>query len=153
MKIYKTVIMRLGIIVLTLMFFSCTGQSSTPISEKVSSQLSAQINLKQAQIDAPTPERLKTMRDMGMNTDNLQLQRIYIRLNKELTQSQIDELKGLGITLYLDSWIPPLSNHPTGFLLADMPIGKLAELTQKEYVVSLDTAEVQLQPQNDFRPQ
>jgi hypothetical protein len=153
MRIFNKIIVKLSIAILTLMVFSCTGPTSTTISGKVSSQLSVQITLRQAQIDSPTPERLKTMHDMGMNTDNLQLQRIYIRLNKELTQAQIDELKAIGITLYLDSWIPPLSNHPTGFMLADMPIGKLAELTQKEYIVSLDTAEVQFQPQNGASPQ
>jgi len=93
------------------------------------------------------------MQEMGINTDNLQSQRIFIYLSRELTPSQITELKAMGITFYPDSWIPPLSNHPTGYLIADMPIAKLAELTQKDYVVRLDTAETQLQPPDGAKPQ
>jgi hypothetical protein len=60
-------------------------------------------------------------------------------------------LTGLGITIYPDSWIPPLANHPNGFVLADMPVDKLDALAAKDYVIKLDTAEQQLQPQN-FSP-
>jgi hypothetical protein len=83
----------------------------------------------------------------------MQNQRIFIHLNSELTASQIEELKALGITLYLDSWIPPVGNHPTGYVIADVPIEKLSELAKKEYVVRLETAEQLLEPQNRFQPQ
>jgi hypothetical protein len=53
----------------------------------------------------------------------------------------------MGIIPYPDSWIPPVSGHPTGFIVADMPIDKLSELAGKDYVVSLDTAEQVFQPQ------
>ena len=93
------------------------------------------------------------MKNMGMRIDNLEIQRIFIHLNEELSQSQIEELKAMGVTLYLDSWIPPVGAHPTGFILADMPIDKLEELARKDYVVRLDTAEQMLQPQGSSQPQ
>ncbi len=121
--------------------------------EKVSSQLLAQVNLRKEQIAEPTTDRLEIMKNMGMRIDNLEIQRIFIHLNEELNPPQIEELEGMGLTLYLDSWIPSVGAHPTGFLIADMPIDKLEELARKDYVVRLDTAEQMLQPQGSSQPQ
>jgi len=119
---------------------------------KASALLLLQIDLKEKQLAAPTPERLKQMKAMGMRTDNLTVQRIFIHLTQEPTAQQIDELKAIGITPYPDSWIPAAGGHPTGFMVADMPIDKLDELASKEYVVRLDTAEQVLEPQAEQVP-
>ncbi len=113
---------------------------------KASALLLLQVDLKEKQLAAPTPERLEQMKAMGMRTDNLDMQRIFIHLAQEPTLSQIDELTAMGITPYPDSWIPPVGEHPTGFIVADMPIDKLDELAGKDYVVRLDTAEQVLEP-------
>jgi len=89
------------------------------------------------------------MKAMGMRTENLGMQRIFIHLAQEPTPSQIGELKAIGITPYPDSWIPPVGGHPTGFIVADMPIDKLDELAGKDYVVRLDTAEQVIEPQTE----
>ena len=75
------------------------------------------------------------------------MQRVFIHLAQEPSAKQIDELEAMGITPYPDSWIPAAGGHPTGFIVADMPIGKLDELLEKDYVVRLDTAEQLLEPQ------
>jgi len=114
---------------------------------KASALLLLQIDLRKKQLAAPTPERLEQMKAMGMRTDNLGIQRIFIHLAQEPPAQQIDELKAMGITPYPDSWIPPAGGHPTGFIVADMPLNKLDELAGKDYVVRLDTAEQVLEPQ------
>jgi len=114
---------------------------------KVSALLLLQIDLREKQLAAPATERLEQMKAMGMRTENLGMQRIFIHLMQELTAQQIDELKAMGITPYPDSWIPPAGENPTGFMVADMPIDKLNELAGKDYVVWLDTAEQMLEPQ------
>jgi len=108
---------------------------------KASALLLLQIDLREKQLAAPTAERLEQMKAMGMRTENLGLQRIFIHLAQEPTAQQIDELEAMGITPFPDSWIPPVAEHPTGFIVADMPIDKLDELASREYVVWLDTAE------------
>ena len=138
-------------LVLVLVMTSC-GIVATP-KEKASALLLSQIELRQQQIAEPTAERLEQMKNMGMRVDDLEVQRIFIHLTKELNSSQVEELEAIGITLYLDSWIPPVGAHPTGFILADMPIDRLEELAQKDYVVRLDTAERVLEPQNGSQPQ
>jgi hypothetical protein len=143
----------IGLISTTLFSTSCDGSSTPLVTDKMSGALAAQVTLRQAQIENPTPEGLQAMHDLGMNTANLSIQKVFIYLKEMLTPAQTRELEDMRITVYPDSWIPPLSNHPTGFLVADVPVGKFPELSQKDYVIRLDTAERQLQPQNGAGPQ
>ena len=129
------------------------NQVNEHVIEKASSMLVEQVKLRKEQVAEPAPERLELMRNMGMRVDNLEIQRIFIHLEQEPNTSRIEELESMGIILYLESWIPPVGAHPTGFILADMPIYKLAALADKDYIVRLETAERQLEPQNGSQPQ
>ena len=143
-----------------LILVSIPGMHNTQAQEsggshKISGLLGLQVQAKlNAQARGPQEEgqvdSLQAMQAMGMEVTDLNKQRIFIHLSQEPSQSQISDLESMGITLYLDSWIPPLKNHPTGFILADMPIDKLNTLAEKGYIVSLETAEQMLHPQNDL---
>jgi len=133
------------LICLPLLITSCATMAMP--NQKASSLLLFQIELRQQQIASPTPERLQQMKNIGLNVDNLAIQRIFIYLGEPITPAQVQELQAIGITLYLDSWIPPAGEHREGFLVADMPLNKLAELAAKDYVLRLDSAEKVAQPQ------
>ena len=150
---FLTLIIATSLIALTLLPVACSNSEAEnnvndDVSDKVSSLLLAQVNLRKEQIAEPTSDRLELMQNMGMRVDNLEIQRIFIHLTRELNTSQIEELEAMSIILYLDSWIPPVGNHPTGFMLADMPIDKLEALAEKGYVVKLNTAERILEPKS-----
>lgn len=113
---------------------------------KATSLLLIQINLRQQQLTDPTPERLEQMQARGMNTEDLEMQRIFIHLVREPTAEQVEELESIGITPYPDSWIPSAEGPSAGFMVADMPIDKLDELAGKAYIIQLDTAEQPLEP-------
>jgi hypothetical protein len=115
---------------------------------KASALLLLQIDLRKQQLADPIPERLEQMKAMGMRIEELGMQRIFIHLAQEPTAQQLEELEAMGIIPYPDSWIPATGGHPTGFMVADMPIDKLDELAAKDYVVQLDTAEQPLEPQS-----
>jgi len=119
---------------------------------KASALLLLQVDLREQQLADPTPERLEQMKAMGMRTENLEVQRIFIHLAQEPTAEQIDELTAMGIILYPDSWIPSAEGHPAGFMVADMPIDKLDELAGRDWVVQLDTAEQVLEPLAQYAP-
>ena len=53
----------------------------------------------------------------------------------------------------MDSWIPPVGAHLTGYIIADMPVDALDELVEREYIIKLDTAERLLEPQAGSGPQ
>ena len=144
-------IISIGFAFSVLLPVSCSKAET--VNEKVSGQLLSQVKLRKEQIADPTSGRLEIMKNMGMRVDNLEIQRVFIHLTKELDSSQIEELEATGIVLYPDSWIPPVGAHPTGFIIADIPINKLAALVEKDYVVRLETAERLLKPLNGSRPQ
>jgi hypothetical protein len=113
---------------------------------KATSRLLLQINLRRQQLADPTPERLEQMQAMGMNTADLTIQRIFIHFIQEPTAEQLSELEVLGVTPYPDSWIATAGGPSAGFLVADMPIDRLDELSGKAFIVQLDTAEQELEP-------
>ena len=85
-------------------------------ANKISGLLGLQIEAKlRAQEAAPLAEGqidiLQPMQAEGVTISSLDKQKIFIHSVTELSQSQIEELESLGLTLYLDSWIPPLKNR------------------------------------------
>jgi len=152
-RIFLIPIIGISLILSALSLFACTNSDSDLTNEKISSQLLTQVNLRKEQISNPAPDRLDIMKNMGMSVDNLGIQRIFIHSEQELAPPQIEELEAIGIILYLDSWIPAVGAHPTGFIIADMPVDKLETLVKKNYIARLETAERQLRPQNGVKPQ
>jgi subtilisin family serine protease len=82
--------------------------------------------------------------------NNVNSEMVYIYFAEQPSADQISDLKSLGITVYPESWIPPVGNHPNGFILAEMPTDKVNVLEAKSYVMTLDTAEKEYEYQNDM---
>jgi len=96
--------------------------NSTKISGLLKLQLEAKLHALEAKpFEEDHVDILQAMQADGAEVINLNKQRIFIHASEELSQSQIEELEDMGLTLYLDSWIPPVNNHATGFIIADMP--------------------------------
>jgi len=116
------------------------------VSSLLALQVEAKLRCQQVQL---TAGELTMMQASGMNTEDLETQRIFIHLAQEPTAKQLKELEATGITPYPESWIPPVGEFPTGFIVAEMPVDKLGTLAGIDYVAQLDTAEQLLEPQND----
>ncbi len=80
---------------------------------------------------------------------DLQNQKLFLYFEQQPTSSQIVELEALGVTVYPESWVPPLENHPAGYVFANMPVDKLNNVASIDSVVSLSSAEVICKPHND----
>ncbi len=119
------------------------------IKKKISGLLQVQIQLRNSYRERPTPERLKTMRKMGMRVEEIDKQLVYLHAKRRLSTSRIASLKKMGVIVYEDSWIPPLKNHPTGYVIASIPIDQLYNVLKKTFIVRLDTAEQALLPKNN----
>jgi len=160
-KIAKTLslLLILALLILSLPQTPAMAQNPQPGS-KISSLLALQVETKLRLSQGELPEGMasilalshngKQLTRLSPDAGELSTQRVFVYLSQPPSQLQIEQLEAMGITLYLDSWIPPLENHPTGFLVADMPLDKLNELAAKDYVLSLDSAERTVQPQNDL---
>lgn len=119
------------------------------VEKKISGLLQIQIQIKNSYMEQPTVERLNAMRKMGMKTEEVGKQLVYIHLKRKLNTSQIASLKKIGTTVWEDTWVPPLENHPTGYVIVSMPINRLYDLARKTFVIRLETAEKVLLPKND----
>lgn len=122
------------------------SQLSEAWKAKISAELLFQMDLKMKQVTNPDPQRLRQMESMGMETEDLTQQKVFIHLRQPLTPTQMQELKDMNVTVYPDSWIPPVGVFPTGYYLAQAPVNMIASLASREYVVRLDTAERVLKP-------
>ncbi|UCG55289.1 MAG: S8 family serine peptidase, partial [Dehalococcoidia bacterium] len=162
MKKYFTI---LGLLVFLIsLVFGDTFDASTASAQddanntKISGLLALQVEAKLRSLEAKPLEEgrvdiLQAMQAAGAEVMPLNKQRVFIYSVDKLSQSQIEELDDMGLTLYRDSWIPPVNNYATGFIIADMPLDKLRKLASKNYVIRLDTAEQFLEPHNDLAAQ
>jgi hypothetical protein len=143
---------RYGMVaVLMLMLVTITGMVSCvekmDYMSKVSGTLIQQVELRREQIVSPSAERLKQMQDMGMSTGDLKTQPVFIYIKEPLSTAQSEDLSALGVNMHMDTWIPPVGNHPLGFFIAEMPVDKLEAVAARDYIARLDTAERQSLPQ------
>ena len=127
---------------------------------KVSSLLSLQVETKLRLAQGELPGEMASILRLSQNSQQptkastgLSTQRILIYLAEPPGQPQIEELEALGLSLYLDSWVPPTGSHPQGFIIADMPVDTLYKVASQDYIARLDTAERMLEPQNDLATQ
>ncbi len=137
------------------------GAVSTPVTSaqedgngKISGLLRLQVEVKlsaqeRGQLSEGQAVILQSMQEEGLAIPDLTMQRIFIHFDEKPDEMQISELESMGLKVYPDSWIPPVGIHPTGFIIADMPVDKLGVLAEKNYVARLDTAETTLEPHND----
>ena len=125
-------------------------------SSKIGGLLALQVDAKLHQLEIESVEPPMDMAGpqsvpcAALGTGNLQKQQVFIHFEQEPTSVQIGELESLGVSIHPDTWIPPLENHPTGFVMASMPVDKLNDVAALGAVASLNTAEVMNEPHNDL---
>jgi subtilisin family serine protease len=125
------------------------GDSNQVYSKKISPLLAAQLNIKQSCLADSQNFSLNQFHNLNIRSNNPGRQRVYLFFRAFPSDQWIAELESLNGKIILDSWIPPLKNHPHGFIVADFPINQMNLLAEKEYIYRLETAERLLFPNND----
>lgn len=77
------------------------------------------------------------------NSQNLD---VFVYVEKEVDESKFEEWKNLGLTLNLDSWIPPTTSHPTGYYGGEVLVSNIVELSKLKDIVRIVSAETQVFP-------
>lgn len=129
------------------------AQDPLPTGSKVSSRLDAQLKAKGRFLQSgghARPDEVTLPQAAAGVPQVASTQKVFLHFKAPPTASQISELQGLGLTVYPESWIPPVGAHPTGFIYAEMPVDRLPDLVAKDYVVSLGTAEVKTRAKNNL---
>lgn len=63
--------------------------------------------------------------------------------------AQITYLENIGVKSYLESWTPPIGDHPYGFFIAEIPADKLIEVLADENIKKVESAEALSVPQGN----
>ena len=62
---------------------------------------------------------------------------------------QLNELSAKGVEYNLNSWVPPLINHPLGFFIAKVPVNNFSNILPLSIIKKIDSAEDLSFPQNN----
>ena len=92
-------------------------------AEKISAALRAQIAAKNDYVKSPTSAKFKALKEMGLQEARNQI--VFLHSKRKPSKSQLKYLTGLGMKIFADSWVPPVGNHPTGYMTAKIPINKI----------------------------
>jgi subtilisin family serine protease len=74
---------------------------------------------------------------------------VVIYFDEYPTDTEIGELEALGLSCYVNTWTPPLANHPYGFILAKLPPSKLEQTLAKQYIKKMDSSTHEAYPNNN----
>lgn len=88
-------------------------------------------------------------RQQGIMTQQTMTMQVVVYFSIYPTQEQIRELEKRGLTCYLNTWTPPMDNHPFGFFLASASIDNINGVLALDFVKKLDTAERMNVPMNN----
>ncbi len=117
---------------------------------KISSLLGAQLQLKSRTFAAGGPMQAQTgVSGAPLVTAPISRQKVFLHLKEFPSPDQVAELQNLGVSIYVDSWIPPTPANPSGFLYTEIPVSSIGEVATRSYVISLQSAEVISRPKND----
>jgi subtilisin family serine protease len=87
---------------------------------------------------------------MGVDASNPHRQKVYLHFESYPTGSHLAELRDLDVTVYEDMWIPPLANHPTGFMIADIAVLRALSVAKLDFIKRMNSAEKFRFPHNNY---
>jgi subtilisin family serine protease len=147
-----TIVVVIGLILITFWVEPDIQAADLKIQgSKISSFLAFRIEMKkqmkqseESRVEMPSAD----IQSLGEMT-RLGNEKVFIYFTKPPTTKQVNELGALGVEVYPDSWIPPIGDFPTGFVLADIPIENIDSVAARNYIHRIDSAEQLSEPQND----
>ena len=90
----------------------------------------------------------KLIRD-GIRDDNTEYLKVILYFSEYPSRTTISNLTSLGCECFLESWTPPLENHPLGYIVAKIPTEHFSEILPFREIMRIDTAEHKYYPKNN----
>ncbi|MCK4359900.1 MAG: S8 family peptidase [Candidatus Cloacimonetes bacterium] len=85
----------------------------------------------------------------GLVGDDIENAMVYLYFSVYPASNIIENLEEMGIDCYLETWTPPLDNHPYGFFLAKLPVEKFLDILNVSSLKRIDSAEYKYYPKNN----
>ena len=70
---------------------------------------------------------------------------LFLMVDHELDDNEIKQIEKNGVTVYKDSFIPPLKNHPLGFYLTKSRLVNICRFANLDFVKKINSAEEKLE--------
>ena len=70
---------------------------------------------------------------------------LYLNVDHKLDDNEIKQIEKNGVTVYKDSFIPPLKNHPLGFYLTKSRLVNICRFANLDFVKKINSAEEKLE--------
>ncbi len=86
---------------------------------------------------------------VGVDDSDPTQQKVFLHFRSYPRTSELGLLKRMAVKLYEDTWIPPLPNHPTGFMIADMKVTRALDVAKQDFIVRMSSAEKFCHPHNN----
>jgi subtilisin family serine protease len=65
------------------------------------------------------------------------------------SEGELAQIENTGVEFFVESWIPPMQNHPYGFIIAKVPVDKVNTLLTESSVIKVGSAETISEPNNN----
>ena len=85
----------------------------------------------------------------GIEDEKLDYILLTVYFSEKPSVDKMLNLENAGAELFPESWIPPLENHPHGFMIAKVPVDKVNALLSENFVIKVGSAETMLEPNNN----
>ncbi|MDP8200697.1 MAG: S8 family serine peptidase [Candidatus Tenebribacter burtonii] len=85
----------------------------------------------------------------GVRNDETEYAKVILYFAEYPSNEIINTLENQGVECYLDSWVPPLENHPNGFIIASIPTECFLDVLSEREIVRIASGEKKSYPQNN----
>ena len=145
---------NLLILILIIYAFTFQGLAQQKILVPYSSESIIELELASKIASSEVFEQLKEKKYLKQLNPEVADEKLdYILLTIYFSEKpSVDKMlnfENAGAELFPESWIPPLENHPYGFMIAKVPVDKVNALLSENFVIKVGSAETMLEPNNN----
>jgi len=137
-----------------LVFLATTTWADEDVNHwsKMEGVLQAQLSAKKKFLEDGSRRELDLMAKnrVGVDDSDPSRQKVFLHFRSYPGPGELSELKGLDVKVYEDTWIPPLENHPTGFMIADLSVSRALEVADLDFIARMSSAEKLRFPDNNL---
>ena len=86
----------------------------------------------------------------GISLENDPMLKVHLHSNNYPSAALLEKIKPIIKNIFIETWVPPVSNHLTGFVSARVRSSMITELLKQDEIVRITAAYRQLKPLNDL---
>lgn len=78
--------------------------------------------------------------------ENSSVLHVFVHVPQRLSLSRIDELRGWGVTIRPETWLPPVAPNSSGFYTGELIAGSVVQIAMQQDVLQVTSAEEEINP-------